>query len=156
MITQPTDVPSGNNTEVSGSITRPLVPDVANSHTSNQSFTSSHLIPQDRWSRDQHIELVNITGNLGKGMLTRRNNTEVSGSITRPLVPNVANSHTSNQSFTSSHLIPQDRWSRDQHIELVNITGNLGKGMLTRRSGGSSMSSMRGTLGSFGTITSWT
>ncbi|GJT55388.1 hypothetical protein Tco_0990442 [Tanacetum coccineum] len=40
MITQPTNVPSGNNTE-------------------------------DRWSRDQHIELVNIIGDPGKGMLTR-------------------------------------------------------------------------------------
>ncbi|GKF67984.1 retrovirus-related pol polyprotein from transposon TNT 1-94, partial [Tanacetum coccineum] len=40
MITQPTDVPSGNNTE-------------------------------DRWSRDQHIELVNIIGDPGEGMLTR-------------------------------------------------------------------------------------
>ncbi|GKC76971.1 hypothetical protein Tco_1127745, partial [Tanacetum coccineum] len=40
MITQPTDIPSGNNTE-------------------------------DRWSRDQHIELVNIISDPGKGMLTR-------------------------------------------------------------------------------------
>ncbi|GJX62072.1 retrovirus-related pol polyprotein from transposon TNT 1-94 [Tanacetum coccineum] len=40
MITQPTDVPSGSNTE-------------------------------DRWSRDQHIELVNIIGDPSKGMLTR-------------------------------------------------------------------------------------
>ncbi|GJZ40229.1 retrovirus-related pol polyprotein from transposon TNT 1-94 [Tanacetum coccineum] len=40
MITQPTDVPSGNNTE-------------------------------DRWSRDQHIELVNIIGDPGEGMLIR-------------------------------------------------------------------------------------
>ncbi|GKD37185.1 retrovirus-related pol polyprotein from transposon TNT 1-94, partial [Tanacetum coccineum] len=40
MITQPTDIPSGNNTE-------------------------------DRWSRDQHIELVNIIGDPGEGMLTR-------------------------------------------------------------------------------------
>ncbi|GJU02645.1 retrovirus-related pol polyprotein from transposon TNT 1-94 [Tanacetum coccineum] len=40
MITQPTDVPSGNNTE-------------------------------DRWSRDQHIELVNIIGDPGEGMLTK-------------------------------------------------------------------------------------
>ncbi|GJX01230.1 retrovirus-related pol polyprotein from transposon TNT 1-94 [Tanacetum coccineum] len=40
MITQPTDVPSENNTE-------------------------------DRWSRYQHIELVNIIGNPGKSMLTR-------------------------------------------------------------------------------------
>ncbi|GKF49668.1 hypothetical protein Tco_0142919, partial [Tanacetum coccineum] len=40
MITHPTDVPSGNNTE-------------------------------DRWSREQHIKLVNIIGNPGEGMLTR-------------------------------------------------------------------------------------
>ncbi|GJS31769.1 retrovirus-related pol polyprotein from transposon TNT 1-94 [Tanacetum coccineum] len=40
MITQPTDVPLGNNTK-------------------------------DRWSRDQRIELVNIIGDLGEGMLTR-------------------------------------------------------------------------------------
>nr|GEW16158.1 retrovirus-related Pol polyprotein from transposon TNT 1-94 [Tanacetum cinerariifolium] len=29
------------------------------------------LAPQDRWSQDKHIELVNIIGNLGAGMLTR-------------------------------------------------------------------------------------
>nr|GEX27156.1 retrovirus-related Pol polyprotein from transposon TNT 1-94 [Tanacetum cinerariifolium]GEX28021.1 retrovirus-related Pol polyprotein from transposon TNT 1-94 [Tanacetum cinerariifolium] len=33
--------------------------------------TSSHPAPQDRWSRDQHIGLVNIIGNPGKGMLTK-------------------------------------------------------------------------------------
>ncbi|GJT00837.1 retrovirus-related pol polyprotein from transposon TNT 1-94 [Tanacetum coccineum] len=71
MITQPTDVPSGNNTEVSGSITEPLVPDVTQSHITNQASTSSHPVPQDRWSRDQHIELVNIIGDPGEGMLTR-------------------------------------------------------------------------------------
>ncbi|GJW63189.1 hypothetical protein Tco_0115073 [Tanacetum coccineum] len=71
MITQPTDVPSGNNTKVSGSITEPLVPDVTLSRITNQASTSSHHVPQDRWSRDQHIELVNIIGNPGEGMLTR-------------------------------------------------------------------------------------
>ncbi|GJW59465.1 retrovirus-related pol polyprotein from transposon TNT 1-94 [Tanacetum coccineum] len=71
MITQPTDVPSGNNTEVSGSITESLVPDVTQSHILNQASTSSHPVPQDRWSRNQHIELVNIIGDPGEGMLTR-------------------------------------------------------------------------------------
>ncbi|GKG08110.1 hypothetical protein Tco_0333942, partial [Tanacetum coccineum] len=33
--------------------------------------TSSHPSPQDRWSRDQHIKLVNIIGNPSEGMLTR-------------------------------------------------------------------------------------
>ncbi|GKA64980.1 retrovirus-related pol polyprotein from transposon TNT 1-94 [Tanacetum coccineum] len=69
--TQPTDVPLGSNTEVSGSIIEPLVPDVTQSHITNQASTSSHPIPQDIWSRDQHIELVNIIGDSGEGMLTR-------------------------------------------------------------------------------------
>ncbi|GJR36581.1 retrovirus-related pol polyprotein from transposon TNT 1-94 [Tanacetum coccineum] len=42
-----------------------------NSHITNQASTSSHPIPQDRWSRDQHIELVNIIGDPGESMLTR-------------------------------------------------------------------------------------
>ncbi|GJZ63581.1 retrovirus-related pol polyprotein from transposon TNT 1-94 [Tanacetum coccineum] len=37
----------------------------------NLASTSSYLVAQDRWSRDQHIELVNIIGDPGKGMLTR-------------------------------------------------------------------------------------
>ncbi|GJT72157.1 retrovirus-related pol polyprotein from transposon TNT 1-94 [Tanacetum coccineum] len=71
MITQPTNIPSGNNTEVSGSITESLVSDVTQSHILNLASTNSHPVPQDRWSRDQHIELVNIIGDYGKGMLTR-------------------------------------------------------------------------------------
>nr|GEW27607.1 retrovirus-related Pol polyprotein from transposon TNT 1-94 [Tanacetum cinerariifolium] len=59
-------------------------------------------------------------------------NTEISVSINESLVPNVPQSHISNQASTSSHLAPQDRWSKDQHIKLVNIIGDLGEGMLTR------------------------
>ncbi|GJT19037.1 retrovirus-related pol polyprotein from transposon TNT 1-94, partial [Tanacetum coccineum] len=71
MITQTTDIPSGNNTEVSGSITESLVSDVTQSHISNLTSIISHLVPQDGWSRDQHIKLVNIIGDPGEGMLTR-------------------------------------------------------------------------------------
>nr|GEW83521.1 retrovirus-related Pol polyprotein from transposon TNT 1-94 [Tanacetum cinerariifolium] len=71
MITEPTDIPSGNDTEVSGSITESVVLDVTQSHISNKAFTSSHYVPQDRWLRDQHIKLVNIIGNPGEGMLIR-------------------------------------------------------------------------------------
>ncbi|GJV50128.1 retrovirus-related pol polyprotein from transposon TNT 1-94 [Tanacetum coccineum] len=71
LIIQPIDIPSGNNTEVLGSITESLVPDVTQSHISNQAYASSHPVPQDRWSRDQHIKLVNIIGDPGEGMLTR-------------------------------------------------------------------------------------
>ncbi|GKA46174.1 retrovirus-related pol polyprotein from transposon TNT 1-94 [Tanacetum coccineum] len=52
IITQPTEGPSGNNTEVLVSISKSLVPDVPQSHISNQASTSSHHIPQDRWSKD--------------------------------------------------------------------------------------------------------
>ncbi|GJW80238.1 retrovirus-related pol polyprotein from transposon TNT 1-94 [Tanacetum coccineum] len=71
MITQPTVVPSENNTEIPGTIIEPLVPDVTQSHIINQASTSSHHVSQDRWSRDQHIELVNIIGDPNEGMLTR-------------------------------------------------------------------------------------
>nr|GEU39268.1 retrovirus-related Pol polyprotein from transposon TNT 1-94 [Tanacetum cinerariifolium] len=71
MINQPTDIPSGNNTKVSRIITKSLVHNVTQSHIPNQASTSSYPAPQDRWLRDQHIELVNIIGNPGKGMLTR-------------------------------------------------------------------------------------
>ncbi|GKA85808.1 retrovirus-related pol polyprotein from transposon TNT 1-94 [Tanacetum coccineum] len=71
MITQPTDVTSRKITGVSESITEPLIPNVNQSHISNQASTSYHPVPQDRWSKDQHIELVNIIGDPGEGMLTR-------------------------------------------------------------------------------------
>ncbi|GKB87700.1 retrovirus-related pol polyprotein from transposon TNT 1-94 [Tanacetum coccineum] len=64
MITQPTDIPSG-------SITESLVPDVTQSHILNQASISSHHVPQDRWSIDQHIKLVNIISDPGECMLTR-------------------------------------------------------------------------------------
>nr|GEW67810.1 hypothetical protein [Tanacetum cinerariifolium] len=71
LITQPTDIPTGNNTEVSGPISKPLFPDNTQPHIPNQASTNSHLAPHDRWSRDQHIKLVNIIGNPSEGMLTR-------------------------------------------------------------------------------------
>ncbi|GKC19666.1 retrovirus-related pol polyprotein from transposon TNT 1-94 [Tanacetum coccineum] len=69
--TQSTKGPSGNNNEISVSINESLVPNVPQSHISNQASTSSHPTPRDRWSKDQHIELVDIIGDPGEGMLTR-------------------------------------------------------------------------------------
>ncbi|GJV26007.1 retrovirus-related pol polyprotein from transposon TNT 1-94 [Tanacetum coccineum] len=71
IITQPTKGPSGKNTEVSVSINESLVLDVPQSHISNQASISSHPIPQDRWSKDQHIKLMNIIGDPGEGMLAK-------------------------------------------------------------------------------------
>ncbi|GJS60708.1 retrovirus-related pol polyprotein from transposon TNT 1-94 [Tanacetum coccineum] len=70
IITQPTKGPSGKNTKVLVSVNESSVLDVPRSHISNQASTSSHPVPQDRWSKDQHIKLVNIIGDPGKGMLT--------------------------------------------------------------------------------------
>ncbi|GJT12318.1 retrovirus-related pol polyprotein from transposon TNT 1-94 [Tanacetum coccineum] len=38
---------------------------------SQHASTSSYHVPRDRWSQNQHIELVNIIGDPGKGMLIR-------------------------------------------------------------------------------------
>ncbi|GKF03314.1 hypothetical protein Tco_0030237, partial [Tanacetum coccineum] len=66
-----------NNTKVSESITKLLVPDVTQSHIIYHASTSSHPVPQDRWSRYQHIKLVNSIGNPGEGMLTRSMATKI-------------------------------------------------------------------------------
>ncbi|GJU40566.1 retrovirus-related pol polyprotein from transposon TNT 1-94 [Tanacetum coccineum] len=62
---------SRNNTDVSVPVVESSVPDVPESHILNQASTSSHPVPQDRWSREQHIKLVNIIRNPREGMLTR-------------------------------------------------------------------------------------
>ncbi|GJQ90523.1 retrovirus-related pol polyprotein from transposon TNT 1-94 [Tanacetum coccineum] len=49
----------------------PSILDVSQSHISNKASTSSYHVPHDRWSKDQHIELMNIIGDPGEGMLTR-------------------------------------------------------------------------------------
>ncbi|GKG14886.1 hypothetical protein Tco_0354486, partial [Tanacetum coccineum] len=63
IITQPTEGPS-RNPKVLVSISEYLVLDVPQFIISNQASTSSYPVPQDRWSKDQHIELVNIIGDL--------------------------------------------------------------------------------------------
>ncbi|GJX14390.1 retrovirus-related pol polyprotein from transposon TNT 1-94 [Tanacetum coccineum] len=62
---------SGNNTKTSVPIIESLVPEVPQSQDTNHASTSSYPITQDRWSRDQHIELVNIISDPGEGMLTK-------------------------------------------------------------------------------------
>ncbi|GJY40195.1 hypothetical protein Tco_0427465 [Tanacetum coccineum] len=67
----PTEETSGNNTETLVPYTRPLVLEVPQSQSTNHASTSSYHVSQDRWSKDQHIEFVNIIGDFGEGMLTR-------------------------------------------------------------------------------------
>ncbi|GKC37112.1 retrovirus-related pol polyprotein from transposon TNT 1-94, partial [Tanacetum coccineum] len=68
---QPTKDALGNITETSVPITETLIPKSHQSQDTNYASTSSYPVAQDRWSRDQHIELVNIIGDPGEGMLTR-------------------------------------------------------------------------------------
>nr|GEY39612.1 retrovirus-related Pol polyprotein from transposon TNT 1-94 [Tanacetum cinerariifolium] len=65
------DIPHIEDTDGPPDLINTEVLDVTQSHISNQASTSSYHVPQDRWSRHQHIELVNIIGDLGEGMLTR-------------------------------------------------------------------------------------
>ncbi|GJR62294.1 retrovirus-related pol polyprotein from transposon TNT 1-94 [Tanacetum coccineum] len=68
---QPTKETSRNNTKTLVPITEPLIPEVPQSQSIHHATISSYLIAQDRWPRDQHIELVNIIGDPGEGMLTK-------------------------------------------------------------------------------------
>ncbi|GKC38049.1 retrovirus-related pol polyprotein from transposon TNT 1-94 [Tanacetum coccineum] len=63
--------PSRQNTKVLVSNIESSVLDVSQPYIFNQASTSSHPDPRDRWSKDKHIELVNIIGNPSEGMLTR-------------------------------------------------------------------------------------
>ncbi|GKD36152.1 retrovirus-related pol polyprotein from transposon TNT 1-94 [Tanacetum coccineum] len=68
---QPTEETSENDTETLVPITESLVPKVIQSKNTSHASTSSYPIAQDRWSKYQHIKLVNIIGDPGEGMLTR-------------------------------------------------------------------------------------
>ncbi|GJW61444.1 retrovirus-related pol polyprotein from transposon TNT 1-94 [Tanacetum coccineum] len=68
---QPTKETSGNNTKTLVPITEPLVPEVPQSQSIHHTAISSYPVAQDRWPRDQHIELVNIIGDPREGMLTK-------------------------------------------------------------------------------------
>nr|GEV18168.1 reverse transcriptase domain-containing protein [Tanacetum cinerariifolium] len=67
---QPTEETSRNNTKTSIPITKPSVPEVPRSQITHHASTSSYPVVHDKWSRDQHIELVNIIGEHTKGVFT--------------------------------------------------------------------------------------
>nr|GEW04517.1 retrovirus-related Pol polyprotein from transposon TNT 1-94 [Tanacetum cinerariifolium] len=64
----PTKESLEKNTKASSYIIESLVPETLQSQHAS---TSSYHVAQDRWSQNQHIELVNIIGDLGESMLTR-------------------------------------------------------------------------------------
>ncbi|GJV68940.1 retrovirus-related pol polyprotein from transposon TNT 1-94 [Tanacetum coccineum] len=83
-------------------------------------LTQEKHIPEDKQISNQPIEE------------TSRNNTKTLVPITESLVPEVIQSQNTNHASSSSYPAAQDKWSKDQHIELVNIIDDPGEGMLTR------------------------
>nr|GEV61098.1 retrotransposon protein, putative, Ty1-copia subclass [Tanacetum cinerariifolium] len=71
IINEPTKESLGNNIETSVPTTKPLVLEVIQTQDTSYALTNSYPVAHDRWSRDQHIELVNIIGDLEESMLTR-------------------------------------------------------------------------------------
>ncbi|GJS68447.1 retrovirus-related pol polyprotein from transposon TNT 1-94 [Tanacetum coccineum] len=59
---QPTEEHTWNNAETSVSITELSVPKLTQSLITHNASTISHHAPQERWSSDEHIKLVNIIG----------------------------------------------------------------------------------------------
>ncbi|GJU42369.1 retrovirus-related pol polyprotein from transposon TNT 1-94 [Tanacetum coccineum] len=80
---------------------------------------SYYIIPHGRslteLTQENHIPKVIAPNdpNIPYTEDTKGNNTKVLGTIIESLVPNVTQSHISNQASTSSQPVPQDRWSRD-------------------------------------------
>ncbi|GJU41520.1 hypothetical protein Tco_1194477 [Tanacetum coccineum] len=68
---EPTEESSRNYTETSVPTTEPSVSEVTQPQITHHASTSSHPAPQDKWSRDQHTELVKIISEPTEGMLTR-------------------------------------------------------------------------------------
>ncbi|GJR08522.1 retrovirus-related pol polyprotein from transposon TNT 1-94 [Tanacetum coccineum] len=138
---QPTEESLGNNTKISVPITRSSILEVTQSQIIHHASTSSHPVSQDRWSRDQHIKLVNIIDKLTKCMLTRSIATKLTVASTSEclFVEFLSKIEPKKVYEALKHLgwvdvvgFIQDKWLKDQHIELVNIIGDPGEGMLTR------------------------
>ncbi|GJU93482.1 retrovirus-related pol polyprotein from transposon TNT 1-94 [Tanacetum coccineum] len=74
---QPTEETSGNNTKTLLPHNEHSVPEVSQSQITLHASTSSYPVAQDRWSKDQHIKLVNIIGEPGECMLIRSMTTKL-------------------------------------------------------------------------------
>ncbi|GJT63039.1 retrovirus-related pol polyprotein from transposon TNT 1-94 [Tanacetum coccineum] len=80
---------SRNNTKILVSITELSVPEMTQSPITHHASTRSNLVPQDRWSRDQQIKLMNIIGEPIKGMLTSMTAKLIATSAIECLFPDI-------------------------------------------------------------------
>nr|GEZ49481.1 retrovirus-related Pol polyprotein from transposon TNT 1-94 [Tanacetum cinerariifolium] len=79
--------------------------------------------PQDKWSQDKHIELVNIICNLGAGMLTRAMAKELSVASAHKCL--FVDSISEDESKKVSKAIKHPRWVDAMHEELHQFARNM-------------------------------
>ncbi|GKD15040.1 hypothetical protein Tco_1199447 [Tanacetum coccineum] len=99
----------------------------------DQTAQTDEILNDDQFEHLNHTNDENIIDNL-----PNTKDIQISEHLSSPNVEDtsvhdttpVPNPSLSIPSMTSP--APQYRWSQDKHIELVNIIGNLGAGMLTR------------------------
>ncbi|GKA33146.1 retrovirus-related pol polyprotein from transposon TNT 1-94, partial [Tanacetum coccineum] len=97
------------------------------------SVQNDEILSDDHYVHSNHTNDKQIIDNLPNTKYIQISKHSSSPRVEDTLVHNtipIPNSSLSIPSMVTP--APQDRWSQDKHIELVNIIGNLGAGMLTR------------------------
>ncbi|GKB05820.1 retrovirus-related pol polyprotein from transposon TNT 1-94 [Tanacetum coccineum] len=85
---------------------------------------SDHLSRFDAKADDEYFLGYSFNSKAFRVFKTRRQQIEETYHVTFDEIPDVPQSHISNQASISSHHVPQDRWSKGQHIKLMNIIGD--------------------------------
>nr|GEW12250.1 hypothetical protein [Tanacetum cinerariifolium] len=102
----------------------------------SQNFSSPYTPEQNGVAERKNRTLIEVDKHVPEVIGSNQQNTlhtkDVLIPTTKPLVREVIQSQVTNYASTSSYPIAQDRWSKDPHIELANIIGDPGEGMLTR------------------------
>ncbi|GJW55285.1 hypothetical protein Tco_0099370 [Tanacetum coccineum] len=99
----------------------------------DQSVQNDEILSDDHSEHSNHTNDEQIIGNL-----PNTKDTQISKHLSSPKVEDTSVQNTipiPNSSLSIPSMVtsaPQDRWSQDKHIELVNIIGNPGAGMLIR------------------------
>ncbi|GKB18316.1 retrovirus-related pol polyprotein from transposon TNT 1-94, partial [Tanacetum coccineum] len=103
------------------------------SDQNDQSIQNDEILSDDHSEHSNHTNDEQIIDNLPNTKEIQFSEHPSSPRVVDTSVHNtipIPNSSLSNPSMVTP--APQDRWSHDKYIELVNIIGNLGAGMLTR------------------------
>ncbi|GKB55987.1 retrovirus-related pol polyprotein from transposon TNT 1-94, partial [Tanacetum coccineum] len=106
-----------------------------NGHTdqNDQSVQDDEILNDDHSEHSNHTNDEQIIDNL-----PNTKDSQISKLLSSPNTEDTSAQNTTQIPSPPLHVpsmitpAPQDRWSQDKHIELVNIIGNPGAGMLTR------------------------